>query len=142
MRCHFWKKSPAHFQRNSNHVLVLASLTFLLTYSVNLRFQSKYRKIRTRNNSIFRHFSRNEMFLFTPQHFIIVAQIRMIFMVMSETFHGNICFHCIFLRLATFDFNFWLRECVRSFNRKALTRLLMWLIKTYFLARKNNSAES
>ena len=87
------KLSPAHFQRNSNHVLVLASLIFLLTYSVNLRFQSKYRKMRTRNNSIFRHFSRSEMFLFIPQHFIIVTQIGMIFMIMLEAFHGNICFN-------------------------------------------------
>ena len=28
-------------------------------YFVNLRIQSEYRKIRTRNNSIFRHFSRS-----------------------------------------------------------------------------------
>ena len=28
-------------------------------YGVNLRIQSEYRKIRTRNNSVFRHFSRS-----------------------------------------------------------------------------------
>ena len=31
-------------------------------YSVNLLIQSKYRKIQTRNNPIFGHFSRNEIF--------------------------------------------------------------------------------
>ena len=31
-------------------------------YSVNLTIQSKYRKIRTRNNSIYGHFSRSEVF--------------------------------------------------------------------------------
>ena len=30
-------------------------------YSVNLRIQSEYRKIRTRNNSVFGHFSRSEL---------------------------------------------------------------------------------
>ena len=30
-------------------------------YSVNLRIQAEYRKIRTRNNSVFGHFSRSEM---------------------------------------------------------------------------------
>ena len=30
-------------------------------YSVNLRIQSEYRKTRTRNNSVFRHFSRSEI---------------------------------------------------------------------------------
>ena len=30
-------------------------------YSVNLRIQSEYRKIRTRNNSVFEHFSRSDM---------------------------------------------------------------------------------
>ena len=29
-------------------------------YSVNLRIQSEYRKIRTRNNSVFGHLSRSE----------------------------------------------------------------------------------
>ena len=32
-------------------------------YSVNLRIQSEYRKIRTRNNSVFGHFSRSVMSL-------------------------------------------------------------------------------
>ena len=31
-------------------------------YWVNLRIQSEYRKIRTRNNSVFGHFSRSDMF--------------------------------------------------------------------------------
>ena len=30
-------------------------------YKVNLRIQSEYRKIRTRNNSVFGHFSRSGM---------------------------------------------------------------------------------
>ena len=31
-------------------------------FFVNLRIQSEYRKIRTRNNSVFEHFSRSEEF--------------------------------------------------------------------------------
>ena len=32
-------------------------------YGVNLRIQPEYRKIRTRNNSVFGHFSRSDNFL-------------------------------------------------------------------------------
>ena len=38
---------------------------FLYSDSVNLRIQSEYRKIRTRNNSVFGHFSRSEWFNFS-----------------------------------------------------------------------------
>ena len=39
-------------------------------YGINLRIQSKYKKIRTRNNSVFEHFSRSAYFIeeFSLQH--------------------------------------------------------------------------
>ena len=46
-------------------------------YSVNLRIQSKYRKIWTRNNSIFEHFLRSDLFPFTVSNYnfqIIISQ--------------------------------------------------------------------
>ena len=39
---------------------VQISIFFLLSIFLNLRIQSEFRKIRTRKNSIFRHFSRSE----------------------------------------------------------------------------------
>ena len=32
-------------------------------YEVNIRIQSEYNKIRTRNNSVFKHFSRSAIFM-------------------------------------------------------------------------------
>ena len=40
----------------------------LFLYSVNLRIQSEYRKIQTRNNSVFGHFSHNMAVINTPFH--------------------------------------------------------------------------
>ena len=39
-------------------------------YSVNLRIQSEYRKIRTRNDSVFGHFSRSGMYSFYPGNYL------------------------------------------------------------------------
>ena len=41
-------------------------------YEINLRIQSEYNKIRTRNNSIFRHFARSSIFMVQPAHFLIL----------------------------------------------------------------------
>ena len=42
--------------------------SYLFLYFVNLRIQSEYRKIQTRNNSVFGHFSHNMAVMNTPFH--------------------------------------------------------------------------
>ena len=64
-------------------------------YSLNLRIQSEYRKIRTRNNSVFGHFSRSVNFGISSFHYLTFLRkekkMAILFHIHGYPFHKNSC---------------------------------------------------
>ena len=98
-------------------------------YGVNLRIQSKYRKMRTRNNSVFGHFSRSDSF--KKLYFTLTLRSigsRFLLLVSCKNVNNTHAYMTIFILLN----RMWIRTCIYLLtNMFIFVHMCVWVMKFY-----------
>ena len=96
-------------------------------YGVNLRIQSKYRKMRTRNNSVFGHFSRSD--IFKKLYFTLTLRSigsRFLLLVSCKNVNNTHAYMTIFILLN----RMWIRTCIYLLtNMFIFVHMCVWVMK-------------